>query len=87
LQQVATPQAEVFSPEIPVATPAVPASTEVPTVTQQMQPTESTATAPTPAASQDPRYARFFRMVHVGVPAQAVKLKMKQEGLDPSVLE
>ncbi|XP_046738786.1 WASH complex subunit 3 [Diprion similis] len=37
--------------------------------------------------SKDPRYAKFFKMVQFGVPAQAVKLKMKQEGLDPLLLD
>lgn len=45
------------------------------------------AASVTPGANQDPRYARFFRMVQVGVPPQAVKLKMKAEGLDPNILE
>lgn len=39
------------------------------------------------AASKDPRYEKFFKMIHFGVPKQAVRLKMKQEGLDASVLE
>ncbi|XP_046417912.1 WASH complex subunit 3 isoform X1 [Neodiprion fabricii] len=37
--------------------------------------------------SKDPRYAKFFKMLQFGVPAQAVKLKMKQEGLDPLLLD
>ncbi|KAJ8673320.1 hypothetical protein QAD02_004582 [Eretmocerus hayati] len=46
--------------------------------------TEETDTYP---VSQDPSYAKYFKMVHVGVPKQAVKLKMEQEGLDSSMLE
>lgn len=38
-------------------------------------------------AAYDPQYTRFFRMIQVGVPVQAVRLKMQSEGLDPSVLE
>ncbi|KAJ4447009.1 WASH complex subunit 3 [Periplaneta americana] len=37
--------------------------------------------------AQDPQYARFFRMIQVGVPAQAVRLKMQTEGLDPSIID
>ena len=37
--------------------------------------------------TQDPQYAKYFRMVQFGVPLQAVQLKMQTEGLDPSVLE
>ncbi|KAL7301400.1 hypothetical protein TKK_0005843 [Trichogramma kaykai] len=35
----------------------------------------------------DPVYAKYFKMVQVGVPKPAVKLKMEQEGLDSSVLD
>lgn len=37
--------------------------------------------------AKDPRYERYFKMLHFGVPKQAVKLKMEQEGLDASILE
>lgn len=39
------------------------------------------------SASKDPRYEKYFKMIHFGVPKQAVKLKMEQEGLDGSILE
>lgn len=45
---------------------------------------EKTETQP---ISSDPKYAKYFKMVHFGVPKQAVKLKMEQDGLDSSVLE
>ncbi|CAM6023309.1 unnamed protein product [Sphagnum balticum] len=35
----------------------------------------------------DPRYARFFRMLQVGVPGAAVKIQMSAEGLDASLLD
>lgn len=35
----------------------------------------------------DPLYGKFFKMVQVGVPVQAVKLKMQNEGLDPNILD
>lgn len=37
--------------------------------------------------SKDPRYEKYFKLIHFGVPKGAVKLKMEQEGLDPSVLD
>ncbi|XP_076296773.1 coiled-coil domain containing 53 isoform X1 [Lasioglossum baleicum] len=37
--------------------------------------------------NKDPRYEKYFKMVHVGVPKEAVKLKMEQEGLDSSILD
>jgi len=38
-------------------------------------------------ACEDMRYKKFFKMLHVGVPAPAVKQKMLSEGLEPQVLE
>ncbi|ERL85509.1 WASH complex subunit 3 [Dendroctonus ponderosae] len=38
-------------------------------------------------ASEDPRFAKFFKMLKVGVQAPAVKLQMKAEGVDPAVLD
>ena len=37
--------------------------------------------------SKDPRYEKYLKMIHFGVPKGAVKLKMEQEGLDPSILD
>lgn len=34
-----------------------------------------------------PEYDRFIKLVHVGVPVQAVKLKVSIEGLDPDEFE
>jgi WASH complex subunit CCDC53 len=41
----------------------------------------------TVSAANDPVYAKFFRMIQVGVPVEAVRLKMQAEGHDPSILE
>lgn len=38
-------------------------------------------------ACDDTRYRKYFKMLQFGVPAQAVKLKIANEGLDPNVLE
>ncbi|CAG9857213.1 unnamed protein product [Phyllotreta striolata] len=37
-------------------------------------------------AKNDPRLVKFFKMLQFGVPEDAVKLKMRTEGLDPSLL-
>ncbi|KAK0178882.1 hypothetical protein PV327_007725 [Microctonus hyperodae] len=37
--------------------------------------------------SKHPLYEKYFKMVNFGVPKPAVKLKMVQEGLDPSLLD
>ncbi|KAL6268387.1 hypothetical protein P5V15_001522 [Pogonomyrmex californicus] len=39
------------------------------------------------STAKDPRYEKYFKMLHFGVPKQAVKLKMEQEGLDSSILD
>ncbi|EDV31388.2 uncharacterized protein Dana_GF14575 [Drosophila ananassae] len=38
-------------------------------------------------ACEDVRYRKFFKMLHVGVPAPAVKIKMQSEGLEPRILD
>ncbi|KAL3266213.1 hypothetical protein HHI36_010395 [Cryptolaemus montrouzieri] len=40
-----------------------------------------------PKPNEDPRYSKYFKMVQVGVPIPAVKLKMQSEGLDPNILD
>ncbi|KAK0171017.1 hypothetical protein PV328_008785 [Microctonus aethiopoides] len=37
--------------------------------------------------SKHPLYEKYFKMVNFGVPKPAVKIKMAQEGLDPSLLD
>ncbi|KAI4888469.1 hypothetical protein NFI96_015929 [Prochilodus magdalenae] len=37
--------------------------------------------------SKDPRYARYLKMVQVGVPLMAIKNKMLLDGLDPNLLD
>jgi hypothetical protein len=38
-------------------------------------------------AGEHPMYAKFFKMAKVGLPKEAVKIKMQQEGVDPTVLD
>lgn len=47
---------------------------------------EPDQTTPT-SARQNPELAKYFKMVQLGVPAQAVKLKMQCEGFDPNLLD
>ncbi|XP_010142214.1 PREDICTED: WASH complex subunit CCDC53, partial [Buceros rhinoceros silvestris] len=37
--------------------------------------------------AKDPRYARYLKMVHVGVPVEAIQNKMISEGLNPDLLQ
>ncbi|XP_067855348.1 WASH complex subunit 3 isoform X2 [Heptranchias perlo] len=45
-------------------------------------PTENVITV-----AKDPRYARYLKMVQVGVPLMAIRNKMISEGLNPDLLE
>ncbi|XP_004521883.1 WASH complex subunit 3 isoform X1 [Ceratitis capitata] len=38
-------------------------------------------------ACDDVRFKKFFKMVQFGVPAEAVKMKMQAEGVEPSLLD
>lgn len=38
------------------------------------------------SAKEDPTYKRFFKMLQVGVPEPAVRIKMQAEGLNPNIL-
>lgn len=38
-------------------------------------------------AKEHPVYSKYFRMINAGVPKQAVKNKLMQEGLDPDVVD
>ncbi|XP_017068534.1 WASH complex subunit 3 [Drosophila eugracilis] len=61
-------------------------ATELPT-TEIQSDTEDPPECIGVRASEDARYRKFFKMVHVGVPAPAVKQKMQSEGLEPRILD
>ncbi|XP_019587763.1 WASH complex subunit 3 isoform X2 [Rhinolophus sinicus] len=55
---------------------------------QDSGPQESEVTAENIlTVAKDPRYARYLKMVQVGVPVMAIRNKMVSEGLDPDLLE
>ncbi|XP_028254950.1 WASH complex subunit 3 [Parambassis ranga] len=45
------------------------------------------ATGNVMTVAKDPRYARYLKMVQVGVPVMAIRNKMVMEGLDPNLLD
>lgn len=56
--------------------------------TQDLGPQESEVSSENIlTVAEDPRYARYLKMVHVGVPVMAIRNKMISEGLDPDLLE
>ncbi|ELK10328.1 Coiled-coil domain-containing protein 53 [Pteropus alecto] len=55
---------------------------------QDSGPQESEVTAENIlTVAKDPRYARYLKMIQVGVPVMAIRNKMISEGLDPDLLE
>lgn len=80
------------SPQKPVAKPEEAAPT-APQTSETTEPASQDVETPVelpqglPEPSHRPEYDRFIKMVQVGVPLQAVKLKVSLEGLDPEVLE
>ncbi|XP_065578202.1 WASH complex subunit 3-like [Artemia franciscana] len=54
--------------------------------TELLQLPENSQISTDVAEEVDPNILRYRKMLQVGVPAQAVKLKMKSEGFDPSLL-
>lgn len=79
------PESTEVSPTKPTEEPPTP------TTTAALEEKEPEALSQTVEVVEDkhthPEYARFVKMVQVGVPLQAVKLKLQLEGLDPNVLE
>ncbi|XP_017653524.1 WASH complex subunit 3 isoform X2 [Nannospalax galili] len=56
--------------------------------TQESGPQESEVSSENVlTVAKDPRYARYLKMVQVGVPVMAIRNKMISEGLDPDLLE
>ncbi|XP_062339272.1 WASH complex subunit 3 [Osmerus eperlanus] len=72
--------------QIPSSLPVVPAeiSQNVPEPAQEQKGelAENVVTV-----AKDQRYARYLKMVQVGVPVMAIKNKMVLEGLDPNLLD
>ncbi|GAB1605068.1 WASH complex subunit 3-like [Argonauta hians] len=100
LENVVAPASETATPSTPVpssetapaqATPQAAAPSAAPPTpaasAEAAPPPPPTSEEPQKTVSQDPRYMKYFKMVAVGVPEPAVKIKMKNEGLDPSLLD
>ena len=78
-----------------VETAAVIVEEELTTVTEEtvameeeaVAPAETAAPTASDALASDPKYSIYFKMLKMGVPAQAVKNKMGLDGVDASVLD
>lgn len=40
-----------------------------------------------PTIKDDPRYAKYFKMLNMRIPAAAIRQKMMMEGVDPNILD
>ncbi|KAH8271092.1 hypothetical protein KR018_007816 [Drosophila ironensis] len=81
-------------PVDPYEEPQSPETRTQPTETRHEDEDDSDAPpSPSPSppagirACEDLRYRKFFKMLQVGVPGPAIKLKMRSEGLEPQILE
>ncbi|MCJ8736249.1 hypothetical protein PDJAM_G00256900 [Pangasius djambal] len=87
------PSAETNGPAVGSSTPAVSTAPSPPSEVPGQGQEGSQGHKGEPAAdnvmtvAKDPRYARYLKMVQVGVPVMAIKNKMILEGLDPSLLD
>ncbi|XP_028601887.2 WASH complex subunit 3 isoform X2 [Podarcis muralis] len=75
-------------PQVSVDPPSTNVSPQLESTGHEMaqQKTEG-ATENIITVAKDPRYARYLKMVQVGVPVMAIRNKMISEGLNPDLLE
>ncbi|XP_056430563.1 WASH complex subunit 3 [Hyla sarda] len=74
---------------VPEATPAAPQPelTQQNSINDNISTKEEVQAENIPTVAKDPRYARYLKMVQVGVPVMAIRNKMISEGLNPDLLE
>ncbi|CAJ1054798.1 WASH complex subunit 3 [Xyrichtys novacula] len=72
-------------PAAPLPPPEPAQTTPESTITETIE--ESAAAQNVMTVAKDPRYARYLKMVQVGVPVMAIRNKMVLEGLDPNLLD
>lgn len=81
-----TPQSQTDGTPAGTLPPPQPAQTApAQTITETSE--ESAASENVMTVAKDPRYARYLKMVQVGVPVMAIRNKMVMDGLDPNLLD
>lgn len=68
-----------------LSTPDAPSSTPPPAPAAAAPP--PAPAAPVITCEKDPAFAKYFKMLKMGVHPQAIKGKMTAEGLDPNVID
>jgi len=94
----AAPAASAPTAPAAPAAPAAPMTPAAPAATAPLPPTPAAAAPEAPPAAaaapessgmtckKDPAFAKYFKMMDVGIPMPAVAMKMDAEGLDSSIL-
>jgi len=81
---VAAPSSSTQAPaEAAPSSDAAPAATQV---TVEVETLPEVETAPSITVNQDSRYKKYFTMLNMGVPVQAVQQKMISEGINPDLI-
>ncbi|XP_040886393.1 WASH complex subunit 3 [Toxotes jaculatrix] len=84
----AAPQSQTGGPPAGTLPPPEPAQTAPEAAaTQKAEAAAAAAAENVMTVAKDPRYARYLKMVQVGVPVMAIRNKMVMEGLDPNLLD
>lgn len=84
----AVSQSQTDSPAMENLPTQEPVQNESATATVEKAEAEAVAAAENVmTVAKDPRYARYLKMVQVGVPVMAIRNKMVLEGLDPNLLD
>ncbi|GBM36490.1 WASH complex subunit 3 [Araneus ventricosus] len=84
-EPVSATQNETGASESPATQPQSETAVSNAAAPAEVQPKEEQK--PKLTVSQDPRFAKYFKMINMGVPPGAVQLKMTAEGVDPSILK
>lgn len=80
------PQGQTDGPSaVTLPPPQAVQTTPEPTIPETIE--ESGGAENVMTVAKDPRYARYLKMVQVGVPVMAIRNKMVLEGLDPNLLD
>lgn len=81
-----TQQPATATGQQPAANPPVAPGPPPPPDAPEAPPAPVEEEKPANPVSKDPRYAKYFKMLQVGVPEGAIRPKMKMDGLDPDLL-
>ena len=85
--ETATPSPASNQPTVTMTTPSPSVGEDNAAIDHDEPPPVEEPTEPVMTVAKDPRYAKYFQMLKVGVPLQALRPKVLADGLDPALLE